>query len=125
MPPGLAERGYSRDKRSDLKQVIIGLVMTREGIPVAHHVFSGNTADITVFRYAIADLRRQFTVRRVIIVADRRVVSGPLLEAPDKEGMGYITGIPLKKWQATDWVLRRASRYHEVGGESAGEGSVG
>jgi transposase len=34
--PGLVERGYSRDKRLDLKQVIIGLVITRESIPVAH-----------------------------------------------------------------------------------------
>jgi transposase len=112
--PGLAERGYSRDKRSDLKQVIIGLVMTREGIPVAHHVFPGNTADITVFRYAVADLRRRFTLRQVVIVADRGVVSEPLLEALDKEGMGYIAGIPLKKWKAADRVLRRAGRYHKV-----------
>jgi transposase len=69
--PGLAERGYSRDKRSDLKQVIIGLVMTREGIPVAHHVFPGNTADITVFRYAVADLLRTELPGRVQAVGLR------------------------------------------------------
>jgi transposase len=47
-------------------------------------------------------------------VTDRRVVSEPLLEALDKEGMGYITGIPLKKWKAVERLLRRASCYHEV-----------
>jgi transposase len=113
-PEGLAERGYSRDKRSDLRQVVIGLVMSREGIPVAHHVFPGNTQDITAFRYAVADLRRRFAIRRVIIVADRGVVSEPLLEALDGEGMGYIIGIPLKKWKAADRVLKRAGRYHKV-----------
>lgn len=113
-PDGLAERGYSRDKRPDLVQVMIGLVMTREGIPVAHHVFPGNTADITMFRYAIADLRKRFTLRRVVVVADRGVVSEPLLKALDEEAMGYIVGIPLRKWKAARKVLRRAGRYHEV-----------
>jgi hypothetical protein len=94
--------------------VIIGLVMTREGIPVAHHVFPGNTADITVFRYAQAFLKKRFAVRRVVVVADRGVVSEPLLEALDREGIGYIVGIPLKKWKAADRVLRRAGRYHKV-----------
>ena len=95
-------------------QVIIALVMSREGIPVAHHVFPGNTADIAVFGYAVADLRKRFAVRRVVIVADRGVVSEPLLDALDKEGIGYIVGIPLRKWKAGDQLLRRAGRYHEV-----------
>ncbi len=110
----MAERGFSRDKRPDLMQVIIGLVMSREGIPVAHHVFPGNTADIAVFRYAVADLRKRFAVRRVVIVADRGVVSEPLLKALDREDIGYIVGIPLRKWKVADQVLRRPGRYHEV-----------
>lgn len=113
-PEGLAELGYSRDRRSDRVQVVVGLVMTRDGIPVAHHVFPGNTADITAFRYAVADLRKRFAVRRVVAVADRGVVSEPLLEALDKEEVGYIVGIPLRKWRAADRVLRRAGRYHVV-----------
>ena len=113
-PEGLAERGYSRDKRPDLTQVIIGLVMSQEGIPVAHHVFPGNTADITLFRYVVADLRKCFAVRRVVVVADRGVVSEPLLDALDKEGIGYIVGIPLRKWKVADKVLRRTGRYHKV-----------
>lgn len=113
-PEGLAERGYSRDKRPDLMQVMIGLVMTREGIPIAHHVFPGNTADITIFTQAIADLRKRLAVRRVVIVADRGVVSESLLEALDKGGIGYIVGIPLRKWKASGKVLKRAGRYREV-----------
>jgi hypothetical protein len=114
-PEGLAELGYSRDRRSDRVQVVVGLVMTRDGMPVAHHVFPGNTADITAFRYAVADLRKRFAVHRVVAVADKGVVSEPLLEALDKEEVGYIVGIPLRKWRAADRVLRRAGRYHVVG----------
>ena len=113
-PEGLAGRGYSRDKRPDLMQVMIGLVMTREGIPVAHHVFPGDTADITLFTHAIADLRKRFAVRRVVVVADRGVASEPLLEALDQEGIGYIIGIPLRRWKAAGKALKRAGRYHEV-----------
>ena len=40
-----AKRGYSRDKRPDCKQVVVGLVIGREGFPIAHEVFDGNTQD--------------------------------------------------------------------------------
>jgi transposase len=40
-----AKRGYSRDKRPDCKQVVVGLVISREGFPIAHEVFDGNTQD--------------------------------------------------------------------------------
>jgi hypothetical protein len=113
-PEGLAKRGYSRDKRPDLKQIIIGIVMSREGIPIAHHVFPGNTADIAAFKFAVADLRKRFAVRRVVVVADRGVVSEPLLKALDDEEIGYIVGIPLRKWKAAKSVLRRGGRYHKV-----------
>ena len=60
-------------------------------------MFPGNTADIEAFKYAVANLRRRFAVRRVIIVADRGVVSEPMLETLDEEKMGYIVGIPKSK----------------------------
>ncbi|MDM7998723.1 MAG: transposase, partial [Dehalococcoidia bacterium] len=101
-------------RRDDLMQVMIGLVMTREGIPIAHQVFPGNTADITTFGQAIADLKQRFAVRRVVIVADRGVVAESLLGALDREGIGYIVGIPLRKWQASRRVLQRAGRYRQV-----------
>ena len=44
---GKAKRGYSRDKRPDCKQVVVGLVVNRDGFPLAHEVFEGNTVDST------------------------------------------------------------------------------
>ncbi len=54
--------------------------MTGDGFPVAHHMFPGNTADIDAFRTALGDLRRRFPIRRVVIVADRGVVSEKIIE---------------------------------------------
>jgi len=116
-PEGLAEFGYSRDRRSDRMQVVIGVLMTGEGIPVAHYLFPGNTADINAFRKAVADLRRRFPLEGdVVIVADRGVVAEPLLQALEAEAQGYIVGIPLHKWKAASKVLASPGRYHKVAG---------
>ena len=45
-----AQRGYSRDHRSDCKQVCIGLVVTRSGLPVSYEVFAGNLSDVTTVK---------------------------------------------------------------------------
>jgi transposase len=44
---GLARRGYSRDHRGDCKQLCIGLVVTRDGVPLGYEVFGGNRTDVT------------------------------------------------------------------------------
>ena len=68
----MAKFGYSRDRRSDRVQVIIGVPMTGDYIPVAHYVFPGNTADIHAFRKALSKVRRRFPLEGdVVIVADR------------------------------------------------------
>lgn len=81
--------------------------MTREGIPVAHYVFPGNTADSTAFRHALKDVKDRFPLGQVVIVTDRGVVSEELLEALEAEGQDYIVDIPLRKWKASGEVLKR------------------
>ena len=49
----LAQRGYSRDQRSDCKQVCIGLVVSRCGMPLGYEVFAGNTADVTTVEHIV------------------------------------------------------------------------
>ena len=107
----------------DCVKVLIGLVVTGDGFPVAHHVFPGNTADISAFRHALADLRERFPLRRVVIVADRGVVSEEIMteleqsgaEAEDKVKVDYILGMrPHKNKEVAEEVLSRAGRYHKV-----------
>ncbi len=103
-------------------KVLVGLVMTGDGFPVAHHVLPGNTADITAFRAAIKDLRQRFSIRRVVIVADRGVVSEEVMDELEKASEGepkpkvdYILGMRLRKnKEVRKEVLSRAGRYHEV-----------
>ena len=111
---GLAEYGYSKDHRPDRLQVVLGLLMSRDGMPVDHHVFLGNTADIAAFRHAIADLRRRFSIRRVVIIADRGVVSERLLAELEEDGMEYIVGMPLRRWKEVKENLQ--VKEVEVGG---------
>lgn len=113
-PEGLAEYGYSKDHRSDRVQIIVGVLMTREGIPVAHQVFPGNTADIETFKKVIHDTRTRFLLRRVIFVADRGMVSPTLLDELDKEHIEYIVGVKMRRMQAVAEVLKTGGRYKEV-----------
>jgi len=105
----------------DCVKVLVGLIMTGDGFPVAHHVFPGNTADISAFRHALPDLRQRFPLRRVVIVADRGVVSEETMTelersgAEDKVKLDYILGMRLRKnKEVTEEVLSRAGRYHKV-----------
>jgi len=120
-PEGLATQARPGNYPGCVK-ALVGLVMTGDCFPVAHHVFPGNTADINAFRAALGDLRRRFPIRRVVIVADRGVVSGEIIEEleqanqkePDKK-IDYILGMRLRKCREVNKeVLRRAGRYHEV-----------
>ena len=67
--------GYSRDKRSDRPQVVIGLLTSADGIPIAHHVFSGDTTDSTTLKQVLDDLVARFAVGRICVVADRGLIS--------------------------------------------------
>lgn len=99
----------------DCVKVLVGLVMTADGFPVAHHVFPGKTADIDAFQKALADLRRRFPLRRAIIIADRGAVSEKLIEALEGQRVSYILGMRLRKnKEVCKVVLGRAGRYREV-----------
>ena len=71
----LARRGYSRDHRSDCKQVCIGLVVTREGIPLGYEVFAGNRPDVTTVEEIVATMERRYGQARRIWVMDRGMTS--------------------------------------------------
>ena len=54
---------------------MIGLLVTGDGIPIAHHVFPGNTNDATTLPGVLADLQDRFGVGRIAVVADRGLIS--------------------------------------------------
>jgi len=93
--PDIAKHGKSKDHRPDKHQIVIGLLVTDEGIPIAHRVFDGDEADKATVVETIDDLRRRFNLKRVIFVADRGMVSQANLDYIKEQGFSYI--VTLKK----------------------------
>jgi transposase len=89
--------GYSRDGRRDKRQVVIGMVMTREGIPLCHHVFSGNTVDKTTVAEVTRDLKERFRLERVVFVGDRGMLSDGNLKTLLDVALGFIVAHPLRR----------------------------
>ena len=97
-----AQRGYSRDSRSDCKQVCIGLVVTREGFPLGYEVFAGNTTDVTTVEDIVEEMEGRFGKTNRVWVMDRGMVSEDNLEFLREGGREYIVGTPrseMKKWE--------------------------
>jgi hypothetical protein len=82
--------GYSRDHRSDRPQIMIGLLVTSDGIPIAHHVFAGNTADVSTLPGVMEDLRSRFGVGRIALVADRGLISEDNLALVGAHGFDHV-----------------------------------
>ena len=93
----LRRYGYSRDGRFDKRQVVIGMVMTRDGIPLCHHVFAGNTVDKTTVAEVILDLKKRFDLKRIVFVGDRGMLSDANLEILLDKHMGFIVAHPLRR----------------------------
>ena len=75
----MRRRGYSRDRRPDVLQVVLCVAVDRHGWSVAWDVLPGSTGDIPAFVALLARLRARFRLGRVIVVADRGMVSAQTL----------------------------------------------
>jgi hypothetical protein len=89
--------GYSRDHRSDRPQVVIGLLCTGDGIPIAHHVFSGNTNDAATLPAVLADLTERFAVGKICVVADRGLISAGNVDVAADAGFDHILATRLHR----------------------------
>ena len=88
--------GYSRDHRPDCVQVVIALIVTPEGLPLAYEVLAGNTADSTTLRGFLDRIERQYGKARRIWVMDRGIPTELVLEAMRQADppISYLVGTP-------------------------------
>jgi len=86
----LAQRGYSRDHRSDCKQVIVALVVTREGFPLAHYTWAGNTQDVKTVQRLVGAIEARFGKSQRVWVMDRGMISDETLTFLNTEGRRYV-----------------------------------
>ena len=87
-----AKRGYSRDGRPDCVQVCIGIVASREGLPLAFEVFDGNRTDVTTISDMVSLMERKYGQAERVWVMDRGMVSEENLEFMRRRGAKYLVG---------------------------------
>src|SRR3954447_4971145 len=101
----LGKRGYSKDHRPDLMQMIVGVVIDAAGRPVGSEMWPGTTADVTVLVRVTDRLRRRFAIGRVCVVADR----GMICAATIARRVGSST-CSARASAPTRWCARSCSR---------------
>jgi transposase len=110
----LMGRGYSRDHRPDCEQMVIALIVNREGFPYSYETFDGNRADVSTMESMLRMVERKYGKARRIWVMDRGIVSEENLAAIRKRGGQYLVGTPrrqMKRFEAElqkdDWTQVR------------------
>ena len=110
----LRKRGYSKNGRGDAPQIVIGLAVTRDGLPVRSWVFMGNTADVTTIEQVKADLRG-WRLGRCVFVGDAGMNSEDNRRTLSLGAGKYILACKMRGGGEVDEeVLTRAGRYHDV-----------
>jgi len=113
-----AKHGYSRDHRFDCRQVVIALVVTPEGFPLAYEVMEGNTSDRTTLRGFLDKVEAQYGKARRVWVMDRGIPTEEVLEEirGSQREVFYLVGTPrgkiqqyAKRWLELPWQKVRAS----------------
>src|SRR4051795_10799388 len=111
---GFRSRGKSKDSRDDLPQVVVGMAVTRDGIPVRVWCWPGNTADSPLIRQ-VKDELRDWTLGKVVWVADRGFTSADNRRHLTAGGHGYTLGEKLRSGSPeAKAALSRQGRYQHV-----------
>ena len=111
----LGARGYSKDRRPDENQMVVGVVTDQNGRPISCPMWPGNTTDARTIVPVASSLRERFGVSDVAIVADRGMVGKKNMEALSSLGFTYILGVKMRlEKTAMAEVLSRAGRFSEV-----------
>src|ERR687896_1126756 len=105
------KRGKSKNGRGDAPQIVVGLAVTRDGFPVRHWVFPGNTVDVTTVAKGQAELK-DWRLGRWVFVGDAGMVSEKNLKALSASGGRYIVCMPIHLGGEVDQaVLSPPGRY--------------
>lgn len=111
----LGRRGHSKDHRPDLRQMVVGVVLDEEGVPICCELWPGNTADVGTLLPLAERFKKRFGIDRVCLVADRGMIKSKALEELEKRKWPYILGVRMRSTkEAREEVLSRGGRYRVV-----------
>ena len=92
----LGRRGKSQDHRPQCRQMVLGLVLDNQGLPVCSEMRPGDIADVTTLAPVAERLQHRFGIRSVCLVADRGMLSQATMQAIEKRGWSYILGVRMR-----------------------------
>lgn len=111
----LGEKGHSRDRRSDLNQMVVGVVLDSRGTPLCCEMWPGSTADVKALIPVVDRVRDRFGVGKFCVVADRGMISLETKEELEKRDTPFILGARMRRVkEVRKEVLARGGRYREV-----------
>jgi transposase len=110
----IGARGHSKDHRPDLKQMVVGMVLDRNGGPICSELWPGNTADVKSLVPIVERLKSRFGIGSVCIVSDRGMISAETLAEVELRKWQYILGVRMRSSTESKAVVARAGRYAEV-----------
>ena len=90
----IAQYGYSRDKRNDKEQIVIGIVTTSDGFPIKCNIYPGNRPDKTTVAEVIGELKREYSIDEIVFVGDRGMLSEKNIKAIEELNQKYVMAIP-------------------------------
>jgi transposase len=116
--------GYSKERRSDCTQVVLGLLVDTQGIPLGFEVYPGNTFEGQTLEDIVSRLRHKFHVRRFIFVADRGLFSAKNLKhirqicgEHEAEGGEFIVGMKLGVFKQREAEFYNRAHFHAINEE--------
>ena len=95
-PDELRQKGFSKDRKASETQVLLALVVSKEGLPVGYEVFPGATFEGHTLIPILQQLKQRFDITRVVFVADRGLFNKDNLDALEKAKLEYVVGTRLK-----------------------------
>jgi hypothetical protein len=98
----LGRRGFSKDHRPDLNQMIVAVLLDGDGRPVCTEMWPGNTTDVGSLIPVVDRLRRRFRIHRVCVVTDRGMISAETIAELEARGLLYVLGVR----ERTDKLVR-------------------
>lgn len=106
--------GFSKDHKHNQPQVVIGLIVTKEGFPVHYEVFKGNTFEGNTFLPIVLDFKNKHNIKSLTVVADSAMFSKLNLDKLKDSGINYIIGARLlnQKKEVLDMIERSIERKH-------------
>ncbi|MBT8372262.1 MAG: IS1634 family transposase [Deltaproteobacteria bacterium] len=111
----IGKRGFSKDHRPDLNQMVVGAIIDDKGKPICCEMWPGNTTDVKTLIPVTDRIRKRFGINSFCIVADRGMISADTVEKLEGNHIPYILGTRMRRVNEIKFdVLSRGGRYSEV-----------